>query len=147
MAWLAAPWVEASGVCHSDSATVPSLVPFISYFRVSGHEIVGRVDSVGEDVPQWKTGQRVGIGWHGGQWPPRRRLLPFPIHSRASMGLHCCAGLTTFNVLRDSGAKPPDTVAVWGIGGLGHLGVQSAARVGFNTIAIARGADSRRPRT
>jgi D-arabinose 1-dehydrogenase-like Zn-dependent alcohol dehydrogenase len=52
-----------------------------------------------------------------------------------------CAGLTTFNALRNSGAKPGDLVAVLGIGGLGHLGVQYAARMGFRTVAIARGTD------
>jgi len=52
-----------------------------------------------------------------------------------------CAGITTFNALRNSGARPPDTVAILGIGGLGHLGVQYAAKMGFNTVAIARGAD------
>jgi alcohol dehydrogenase/propanol-preferring alcohol dehydrogenase len=52
-----------------------------------------------------------------------------------------CAGLTTFNALRNSGAKPGDTVAILGIGGLGHLGVQYAAKMGFRTIAIARGED------
>jgi D-arabinose 1-dehydrogenase-like Zn-dependent alcohol dehydrogenase len=52
-----------------------------------------------------------------------------------------CAGITTFNSLRNSGARPGDTVAVLGIGGLGHLGVQYAARMGFRTIAVSRGAD------
>jgi D-arabinose 1-dehydrogenase-like Zn-dependent alcohol dehydrogenase len=52
-----------------------------------------------------------------------------------------CAGVTTFNALRNSGAQPGDTVAILGIGGLGHLGVQFAAKMGFRTIAIARGND------
>src|SRR5260370_10654087 len=52
-----------------------------------------------------------------------------------------CAGVTTFNALRNSGAKGGDVVAVLGIGGLGHLGVQFAARMGFKTVAIARGKD------
>lgn len=52
-----------------------------------------------------------------------------------------CAGLTTFNALRNSGARPGDLVAILGIGGLGHLGVQYAARMGFRTAAIARGQD------
>jgi D-arabinose 1-dehydrogenase-like Zn-dependent alcohol dehydrogenase len=52
-----------------------------------------------------------------------------------------CAGVTTFNSLRNSGAKPGDLVAVLGIGGLGHLGVQYAARMGYRTAAIARGKD------
>lgn len=52
-----------------------------------------------------------------------------------------CAGVTTYNSLRNSGARPGDTVAVQGIGGLGHLGIQYAAKMGFRTIAISRGAD------
>ena len=52
-----------------------------------------------------------------------------------------CAGVTTFNALRNSGARPGDTVAVLGVGGLGHLGVQFASKMGFRTVAIARGAD------
>ena len=52
-----------------------------------------------------------------------------------------CAGVTTFNALRNSGARPGETVAILGIGGLGHLGVQFAAKMGFKTLAIARGSD------
>jgi len=52
-----------------------------------------------------------------------------------------CAGITTFNSLRNSGAGPGDLVAILGIGGLGHLGVQFAVKMGFNTVAIARGPD------
>ncbi len=52
-----------------------------------------------------------------------------------------CAGITTFNALRNSGARPGEVVAVLGLGGLGHLAVQFAAKMGFNTVAIARGAD------
>ena len=52
-----------------------------------------------------------------------------------------CAGITTFNSLRSSGARAGDVVAVLGVGGLGHLGVQFAAKMGFETVAIARGGD------
>lgn len=52
-----------------------------------------------------------------------------------------CAGITTYNALRNSGARPGDVVAIHGIGGLGHLGVQFAAKMGFHTVAIARGED------
>jgi D-arabinose 1-dehydrogenase-like Zn-dependent alcohol dehydrogenase len=52
-----------------------------------------------------------------------------------------CAGVTTFNALRHSGARPGDTVAVLGVGGLGHLGIQFASKMGFKTVAIARGGD------
>lgn len=59
----------------------------------------------------------------------------------ASAGPLLCAGVTTYNALRNSGARPGDTVAVQGIGGLGHLGLQYAAKMGFRTVAISRGAD------
>lgn len=52
-----------------------------------------------------------------------------------------CAGVTTYNALRHSGARPGDVVAILGLGGLGHLGVQFAGNMGFRTVAIARGAD------
>ena len=52
-----------------------------------------------------------------------------------------CAGITTYNSLRNSGARPGDIVAILGIGGLGHLGVQFAAKSGYRTVAIARGDD------
>jgi D-arabinose 1-dehydrogenase-like Zn-dependent alcohol dehydrogenase len=52
-----------------------------------------------------------------------------------------CAGITTYNALRNSGARPDEVVAIIGIGGLGHLGIQFAAKMGFNTIAIGRSKD------
>jgi D-arabinose 1-dehydrogenase-like Zn-dependent alcohol dehydrogenase len=67
-------------------------------------------------------------------------LLPEGL-SPIEAGPLVCAGVTTFNALRNSGAQPGDTVAILGIGGLGHLGVQFAAKMGFRTIAIARGSD------
>jgi propanol-preferring alcohol dehydrogenase len=59
----------------------------------------------------------------------------------ADAGPLLCAGITTFNSLRNSGARAGDTVAVQGIGGLGHLAIQFAARMGFRTVAVSRGAD------
>jgi D-arabinose 1-dehydrogenase-like Zn-dependent alcohol dehydrogenase len=67
-------------------------------------------------------------------------LIPDEL-SAVEAGPLMCAGITTFNSLRHSGARPGDVVAVLGIGGLGHLGVQFAAKMGFRTVAIARGAD------
>ncbi|PYS90013.1 MAG: alcohol dehydrogenase [Acidobacteria bacterium] len=67
-------------------------------------------------------------------------LLPEGL-SAVEAGPLVCAGVTTFNALRNSGARPGDLVAVLGLGGLGHLGVQFAAKMGFRTIAIARGSD------
>jgi D-arabinose 1-dehydrogenase-like Zn-dependent alcohol dehydrogenase len=67
-------------------------------------------------------------------------LIPKEI-SAVEAGPLLCAGVTTFNPLRNSGARPGDLVAILGLGGLGHLGVQFAARMGFETVGIARGKD------
>lgn len=58
--------VEACGICHSDVLVKEGIWPGIVYPRIPGHEIAGRVDAVGPDVQPWKSGQRVGVGWHGG---------------------------------------------------------------------------------
>jgi D-arabinose 1-dehydrogenase-like Zn-dependent alcohol dehydrogenase len=67
-------------------------------------------------------------------------LIPDEI-SAVEAGPLLCAGVTTFNSIRNSGVRPGDLVAILGIGGLGHLGVQYAAKMGFRTVAIARGAE------
>src|SRR5213083_376908 len=168
--------VEACGVCHSDSLVKDGLWPGIQYPRIPGHEVIGVIDTVGPGVPDWRSGQRVGVGWHGGHCghcDACRRgdffacqvallttgisfdggyaeymvapadalaLVPNELSAVDSAPL-MCAGVTTFNALRNSGARGGDVVAVLGIGGLGHLGVQFAARMGFKTVAIARGKD------
>jgi Zn-dependent alcohol dehydrogenase len=58
--------VQACGICHSDSVVKEGHWPGLQYPRVPGHEVVGIVDAVGAGVSHWKTGQRVGVGWHGG---------------------------------------------------------------------------------
>jgi alcohol dehydrogenase, propanol-preferring len=77
-------------------------------------------------------------------------VVPYEAAARIPDGLDAaeagpllCAGVTTFNALRNSGARPGDTVAVQGIGGLGHLAIQFAARMGFRTVAMSRGADKK----
>src|SRR6202021_848153 len=64
--------VEACGICHSDALVKEGHWPGIQYPRVPGHEIAGRIDAVGADVTNWKAGQRVGVGWHGGHYFPCR---------------------------------------------------------------------------
>jgi D-arabinose 1-dehydrogenase-like Zn-dependent alcohol dehydrogenase len=167
--------VQACGICHSDMLTVAGAFPGIQYPRVPGHEVVGSIDAVGVDVPDWKVGMRAGVGWHGGhcghcdscrrgdfltcrvgQIPgisydggyAEYMIAPFEALASVPDDLKSedaapllCAGIATFNALRHSGARAGDLVAVLGIGGLGHLGVQFAQRMGFKTVAIARGAD------
>jgi D-arabinose 1-dehydrogenase-like Zn-dependent alcohol dehydrogenase len=165
--------VEACGVCHSDSFTVDGTAPGIEYPRIPGHEVVGTIDALGAGVAGFALGQRVGVGWHGGQdgtCDACRRGDFFACRLHLATGITSdggyadymiarseavarwpegltpadaapllCAGLTTFNALRNSGARGGDLAAVLGIGGLGHLGVQYAAKMGFRTVAIGRG--------
>jgi propanol-preferring alcohol dehydrogenase len=166
--------VEACGVCHSDSGTVDGLFPIV-YPRVPGHEVVGRVDALGQGVQGWAVGQRVGVGFlagscgycelcrngdlvncrnqeftgihHDGGYAgmmiaKASGLVSIPKDlSSADAAPLLCAGLTTFSALRNAPARAGDLVAVLGIGGLGHLGVQYARHMGFEVAAIARGAD------
>ena len=149
--------------------------PGATFPLLPGHEIAGRIDAIGDSVQGFAPGERVAVGWFGGNcgycvpcregdfiyctrlqvpglsYPggyadavvvPATALARIPEEftapDAAPMG---CAGVTVFNALRTSAARPGDLVAILGIGGLGHLGVQFAARLGFETIAIARGAD------
>jgi D-arabinose 1-dehydrogenase-like Zn-dependent alcohol dehydrogenase len=90
--------------------------------------------------------QVTGIAYDGGyaeyMIAPAGALAPIPQElSAVDAGPLMCAGVTTYNSLRNSGARPGDLVAVLGVGGLGHLAVQFAAKMGFKTVAIARGKD------
>jgi D-arabinose 1-dehydrogenase-like Zn-dependent alcohol dehydrogenase len=92
------------------------------------------------------TGQVTGISFDGGYG--EYMIAPASAVARMPDDLPpvdaaplLCAGLTTFNALRNSGARPGDVVAILGLGGLGHLGVQYAAHMGFHTVGIARGQD------
>jgi D-arabinose 1-dehydrogenase-like Zn-dependent alcohol dehydrogenase len=92
------------------------------------------------------TGQVTGISFDGGYGEyliaPASAVARMPADLAATDAAPLlCAGITTFNALRNSGARPGEVVAVLGLGGLGHLGVQYAAKMGFHTVGIARGKD------
>ncbi|SRR5581483_11204755 len=167
--------IEACGICHSDVLVKDGLWPGLPYPRVPGHEVAGRIDAVGGGVTNWKAGDRVGTGWHGGhcfQCEYCRRGDFSMCVNRLITGIHMdggyaeymiaraeavalipenmpateagpllCAGVTTYNGLRRSGAMAGDLVAIHGVGGLGHLGIQYARQMGFQTVAIGRGPD------
>jgi len=168
--------VLACGVCHSDVLTKEGAWPGITYPRVPGHEIAGVVDEVGAGVTNWKKGQRVGVGWQGGQdgtcnscrrgefWNcvaaqvtgiafdgGYQEYMVTPVAGVAAMPESLdvaeaaplmCAGVTTFNALRHSGALPSDLVAVQGVGGLGHLAIQFAQKCGYKVAAVGRGPEN-----
>ena len=167
--------VEACGICHTDATTVTGAYPGLTLPRVPGHEVVGRIDALGAGVSTWRIGQRVGVGFFGGEdgvCEPCRRgdivnclnpVIPgvtvdggyAEVMIAESRGLASipdgltsteaapllCAGLTTYNALRNAGLRGGDLVAVQGIGGLGHLGIQFARHMGFHTVALGRGRD------
>jgi D-arabinose 1-dehydrogenase-like Zn-dependent alcohol dehydrogenase len=165
--------VHACGVCHSDAIIVEGLRPGIAYPRVPGHEVAGVVDAVGAGVTDWRKGQRIGVGWHGGHdgnCPECRRgdfrlcrneknpglsydggyqeYMLAPVDALVSIpdslsdidaAPLLCAGSNTYAALKHSGAQPGDLVAVHGIGGLGHLGIQFAHKFGYQVVAVGRG--------
>ena len=88
--------VEACGVCHSDSLVKEGLWPGIQYPRVPGHEVIGVVDGVGEGVKPWKTGQRVGVGWHAGN-------CGYCDHCRRGEFFACTVALLTTGISFDGG--------------------------------------------
>jgi D-arabinose 1-dehydrogenase-like Zn-dependent alcohol dehydrogenase len=167
--------VEACGICHSDVFVKDGLWPGLTYPRVPGHEVAGRIDAVGAEVTAWHPGQRVGVCWHGGHCfvcaqcrrgdftmcvqrkvtgidfdggyaeymlAPVSALAAIPeALPAAEAGPFMCAGVTVYNALRHAGASAGEVVAIHGIGGLGHLGVQYARQMGFETVAINRGND------
>lgn len=148
--------VEACGICHGDSKVIEGAAS--SYPRIPGHEVVGVVEKLGNNVTQWKVGQRVGIGWHGGHghttalttdggyaeymvaYEDGLILIPDEITAEEAAPL-LCAGETTFSALHNSKARMGDLVAVSGIGGLGHLAIQYAKKAGYKVVAISRGND------
>ena len=168
--------VLACGICHSDVLTKEGLWSGIQYPRVPGHEVAGIIDELGPGVSAWTQGQRVGVGWHGGQDGTCRacrrgdfrncrnvkipgisydggyqQYMVAPVEALAAIPESLsaieaapllCAGITTFNSLRHSGAVPGDLVAVQGIGGLGHLGIQFAHKFGYRVAAIGRGSEN-----
>jgi alcohol dehydrogenase len=166
--------VAACGVCGTDHGFVSGGFPGMTWPLTPGHEIAGTVAELGDGVEDFAIGDRVAVGWFGGncnrcvpcrqgyfmqcerlqvpswQYPggyaesvtaPATALARIPDElsfvEAAPLG---CAGVTTFNALRRTRAVAGDLVAVLGIGGLGHLGVQWARAMGFETVAIARGA-------
>jgi D-arabinose 1-dehydrogenase-like Zn-dependent alcohol dehydrogenase len=165
--------VTACGVCGTDRAFANAGFPNMSWPLTLGHEIAGTIAELGAGVQGFAVGDRVAVGWFGGncnrcdpcrkgifihcvnmkvpswQYPggyaqsvtvPANALARIPSElsdvEAAPMG---CAGVTTYNALRHTKALPGDRVAILGVGGLGHLGVQFSRAMGFETIAIARG--------
>ena len=167
--------VEACGICHGDAVSKEGHFPGIKYPIIPGHEVVGVIEKAGQMVTNWKAGQSVGVGWHGGHCfvcSACRRGDFGACQNSITTGIHVdggyaeymmarqeaivsipdelnavdaapllCAGRTTFGALKNSGAQAGDVVAIHGLGGLGHLAVQYAVKMGFKTVVLSRGKD------
>jgi D-arabinose 1-dehydrogenase-like Zn-dependent alcohol dehydrogenase len=139
---------------HEIAGSIDALGPGISHVAVGQRVGVGWHGGHCGHCPSCRAGDFVlcsslqvpGISYDGGyaeyMVAPVETLATIPDDLDAvNAAPLLCAGVTTFNALRNSGARPGDLVAIQGIGGLGHLGVQFAAKMGFRTVAIARGTD------
>ncbi|RAK73797.1 GroES-like protein [Aspergillus fijiensis CBS 313.89] len=163
--------VEACGVCSSDRWAQNNVMGG-GFPIVPGHEIIGRVAGLGNGVSNWKVGDRVGGGWHGGHDGTCRACdkgyfqmcsaqqvngetknggyaeycllnveaaVRVPEHvPAAKYAPILCAGVTVFNSLRHMNFTPGEIVAVQGLGGLGHLAIQYARKMGYRVVAISR---------
>ncbi|KAL0935738.1 alcohol dehydrogenase GroES-like domain-containing protein [Colletotrichum truncatum] len=168
--------VLACGVCHSDVGVQQG--GFGDVFpRIPGHEIIGDVVEVGENVTRFSGGERVGGAWHGGHDGTCRQCqkgffqtcdkgtvngvfrdggyaeyvllrseavvrVPKDVDPAEAAPL-LCAGVTVFNSIRKAGIEQGNLVAIQGLGGLGHLGIQYANRMGYKVVALSSGSEKK----
>lgn len=168
--------VDACGICGADVGDIEGADPALQPPRVPGHEVVGRIAALGEQVPSiWRIGQRVGVGRLGGPCSECGQCrqghfqlcqdqpfvgascdggyaemmlarasglvsIPYELNAEEAAPI-LCAGIATFNALKKCGAQAGDTIAILGIGGLGHMALQYARRMGFRVVAVGRGND------
>ncbi|KAG9126429.1 hypothetical protein FRC07_003489 [Ceratobasidium sp. 392] len=179
--------VIAVGLCGGDGVLRGGGVPGLNYPVIAGHEVVGRIVILGENVEdentcepstwKWRVGQRVGLGWNAGrcrkcyycrQGNPQgcsmahataltrdgglaeytvahyTALVPYPDALPSLQAPILCAGLTCFNALRHTRAKPGDSVLIIGCGGLGHVAIPLARALGLRPIVVSRTEDKRK---
>ncbi|GKZ43345.1 hypothetical protein AbraIFM66951_004442 [Aspergillus brasiliensis] len=165
--------VEACGVCFSDVYAQNNVMGG-GFPIVPGHEIIGHVAAIGDNVSGWTVGDRIGGGWHGGHdgackacrkgWyqmcssqvvngvtknggyaeycllnPEAAVRVPSHVPA-AKYAPILCAGVSVFNAIRQMNVPVGETVAIQGLGGLGHLAIQYANRMGYRVVAISRDA-------
>ncbi|KAL4724484.1 hypothetical protein ACLX1H_007925 [Fusarium chlamydosporum] len=157
--------VIACGVCHSDrfigQGNFGDVFP-----RAPGHEAVGDVVAVGPGVTRFSIGDRVGGGWHGGLFLTCDNAAingvtadggyAEYVHLRAEAAVRVpadadpaevapllCAGVTVFNSMRNMKVVQGGLVAIQGLGGLGHLALQYASKMGFTVVAMSKGSNKK----
>ncbi|KAL8745834.1 MAG: hypothetical protein Q9190_002063 [Brigantiaea leucoxantha] len=139
--------VLACGVCHSD-ANVQNGALGNPFPRTPGHEIIGDVAAVGPGESRWKVGARVGGTWHGGHDGTNLCLTIKPREIDGSLKAPANPAIEDFfkcaktkrlmePPVMEANISPGEIVAIQGLGGLGHLAVQYAAKMGFRTVALS----------
>ncbi|KAM0202100.1 hypothetical protein ACHAQI_010959 [Fusarium lateritium] len=159
--------VRACGFCITDIGVwAGALGPLTKWPIVPGHEIVGDVVALGPDVDNFGIDDRIGGLYHGGQdgtCKTCQQGFPQGCQQKVSNGVSkhggsvkipkdvepasvapfLCAGVTVFNSIRHQNIMPGETVAIQGIGGLGHLAIQYARKMGYRVVAISSGSSKR----
>lgn len=142
------------GICKGDTSIKDSIFPGVKYPLVLGHEIIGEIVELGSNIKNLKKNDIVGLGIPAGYMfdggfsqymvAKENDLVKIPKGlSPVESAPLLCAGVTTYSALKNCGAKSGELVAICGIGGLGHLALQYANKMGFKTVAISRNEDKK----
>ncbi|KAE8833747.1 hypothetical protein HRS9139_05566 [Pyrenophora teres f. teres] len=147
--------VLACGVCHSDSFLQQGQLGDKVFPRVPGHEVIGTVVAVGDGKKKWKISDRMcenelinGVSRDGGyaEYCTLRSEAAVGIPADANPAEYApllCAGVTVFNGIRNMHIQQGDIVPIQGLGGLGHLALQYAGKMGYRTVALSSSADKK----
>ena len=140
--------VLSCGVCLGDSHIINGVFPIVTYPRVPGHEVIGKVVKIGSSIKKIKEGTIVGVRMPAGltfdggfaeyMTVPEDQVTIIPEGiNPVEAAPFLCAGVTTFDALKHSNAVKGDLVGIVGIGGLGHLAIQFAYKMGFKVVGIS----------
>ncbi len=141
--------VLSCGVCLGDSHIINGVFPMVTYPRIPGHEVIGKVVKIGSSIKKIKEGTIVGVRMPAGltfdggfaeyMTVPEDQITIIPEGiNPVDAAPFLCAGVTTFDALKHSNAVKGDLVGIVGIGGLGHLAIQFASKMGFKVVGISR---------
>ena len=141
--------VLSCGICLGDSHIINGVFPQVTYPRIPGHEVIGKVVKIGSSIKKIKEGTIAGVRMPAGLTfdggfdeyitvpEDQITIIPEGINP-VDAAPFLCAGVTTFDALKHSNAVKGDLVGIVGIGGLGHLAIQFAAKMGFKVVGISR---------
>ena len=141
--------ILACGICLGDAHIINGIFPNVKYPCIPGHEIIGKIVKLGSSIKTIKEGTIVGVRMPAGvtydggfaeyMTVPIDQITIIPEGiNPIDAASFLCAGVTTFDALKHSNAVKGDLVGIVGIGGLGHLAIQFANKMGFKVIGISK---------